>query len=186
MLVSADVALRVLCPLPTHAATGVVEENHDEEEGNAYETAGITLSAKVRFVERGLHQEPVAMLGLEKLWCELTEAELMVLNIQVLGLLYEIEKDEASWFYAFEHFTDDAYHLMDKGHYNRQGLVLCGSRPMLQVSVEEGGSLQGWFLLPLGKEKELEEQRVCLECLARWKKLQVCHVSHARGQEEQL
>jgi hypothetical protein len=112
------------------------------------------------------YQKPVALLGMEALTCELTKDELAALDFEVCGLICDLEIEEASWFYAFEHFTDDPYHLMDKEHYDRRGPVLCGSRPLLRA---EGSILRGWFLRPLCKEEEINEQRVCPACLERWK-----------------
>jgi hypothetical protein len=165
MLIDADKALYPL----RHAQPGQEQQPMEEDDENIYETAMTTLQTKVRFVVRGVHQEPVAMLGLETLQCELTKDELIMLDQEVLWLLCDIKKDEANWFYAYQYSTDNVYHLMDKGHYDRYGAALCGSRPVLRVPVAEGYSLCGWFLLPLNKEEQLDEQRTCLACLTLWK-----------------
>jgi hypothetical protein len=130
------------------------------------------------------------MLGLTTLVCELTKDELVVLTQEVLWLISEIAKEEASWFYACEHLTDDLYHLMDKSHYDRRDPALCGNRPLLRVQVAEESILRGWFLLPLGKEEELDEQRVCPACLALWKAQQTGEIhdtsSNHLARKEQL
>jgi hypothetical protein len=157
---------------------GQEHPSRGEENENVYERAMISLQTKVRFVVLGIHQKPVAILGLERLSCVLSQWELDTLEMEVLALSYDIEVDEANWFVTSEFCPGDLPHLVDKEHADRSGPVLCGCKPAVRMQVVE--QPRRWFLLPL-HEKEMGEWRGCPACMKLWKAQQACESNKAVG-----
>jgi hypothetical protein len=157
---------------------------NEEDDDDSYDVTTTTLPTKVRFVQRSSHQGLPAMLGLDALRCELTKDELTMLELQVLGLISDLQVEETSWFYAFESFVG-TYHLMQKDHYDRHGPALCGVLPTQLLPESSYRIKRGWFLQPLQPGKQPDYWRLCRSCQRLYQDPQSCEASGAKDTIQQ-
>jgi hypothetical protein len=128
-----------LAQLPQTSSSAQPEEGLE-----TYDQAEIQLHSKLRFISRPAHLNFPALLRLETPTCQLSEDELMVLEIEVM-MANAIVKAEAFWWYAQPPSLQGIHHLVRADAAQCHGPALCGQLP----PQGQGALFKGWFLVPV-------------------------------------
>jgi hypothetical protein len=147
-------------PRPAHRS--------EDEDTNIYDLAEASLHGKVRFVYRSPYLQHPALLGLTALVLELSSDELVVLEMEVLDLVYDMNCVDAVCFYARSPSSQERVrHLLFlEQHGKYRDPALCGLYPYPMLP------RLGWYLFPcLDQPVSTEQRPVCPECLRLWQAL---------------
>jgi hypothetical protein len=133
-----------------------------DERPDSYDQAETQLHTKAHFIARSPQLRYPAIVRLEGLISHLSEDELTVLSSEIMTVVYDIAKAEASWWYAELPSLEGTRHLVRAEQRHRHGPALCGQLP----PQDQGALFLGWLLVPV--EGSPNPEAICPTCRALW------------------